>query len=96
MSKLSTPKAAALIIVIAALILLLFAALGSAYAWPGNQSWWDTTYRFDYARITMADGWVIEGKVEEWLDWEDSDAVQVRIGGEVYYTHLSNVVLKAE
>ena len=84
-----------LVIVIAILLLFAWAGFNSASAFGSNRSWFDTTYAFDWAMIGMPDGTVVSGEVQSWLDWEDSDAVQVKINGEVYYTHLSNVVLKA-
>lgn len=53
----------------------------------------DTTWKFDRAVISMQDGTVVSGKVDNWLDFENSDAVQIKIDGVTYYTHLSNVVL---
>jgi len=53
----------------------------------------DTTWSFDYAYIDLGNGTVVEGKVESWKDWNDSDMVQVKINGKTYYTHGSNVVL---
>lgn len=88
-------KLTGLIIVITVLILIGMAYLTSAHAFWGNQSWWDTTYHFDTAQIAMPDGSTVTGTVQSWLDWENSDAVQVEIDGVVYYTHLSNVVLMA-
>ena len=68
----------------------------SAYAW-GNQTWWDTTYRFNRCQIAMPDGSCLSGEVKEWLDFEDSDMIQVKMkDGTVYYTHSSNVVLIAD
>ena len=95
MNNYKIAKLTGLIIFITVLILIVMAYLISTHAFWGNQSWWDTTYHFDTARIVMADGWIVEGKVQSWLDWENSDAVQVEIDGVVYYTHLSNVVLMA-
>jgi len=72
---------------------LMFITKAEAY----NATWFDTTYRFDKAWIYMPDGSVVIGEVESWKDWEDSDAVQVKIkNGGTYYTHLSNVVLMAK
>lgn len=59
----------------------------------GNQSIWDTTYTFDKAIISMLDGTIIKGKVQSWQEYDDSDAIQVKIDGKTYYTHLQNVVL---
>lgn len=88
-------KLAGVIIVITVLILIGMAYFTSAHAIWGNQSWWDTTYRFDWGKITLDDGVVVEGTVESWQEYENSDAIQVKIDGAVYYTHLSNVVLMA-
>ena len=74
-------------------IVFLFGA--TAYAW-GNESWFDTTYSFERVQIAMPDGSVIEGKVQSWQDYEDSDVVQVKVGGKVYLTHYMNVVLISE
>ena len=61
-----------------------------------NMSVIDTTYSFDKAMICMPDGTVVQGRVESWRDYEDSDAIQVEIDGKVYYTFLNNVVLIKE
>ena len=53
----------------------------------------DTTWNFDRAVINMQDGTIVSGEVDSWLDFENSDAVQIKIDGVTYYTHLSNVVL---
>lgn len=58
-----------------------------------NQSLIDTTYNFDEATIVMPDGTAVRGKVESWTDYDDSDAIQIKIDGKVYYTFLGNVVL---
>ena len=79
----------------ALVIVFLLGATVSAYAF-GNQSWFDTTYSFERVQIAMPDGSVIEGKVQSWQDYEDSDVVQVKVGGKVYLTHYMNVVLISE
>lgn len=53
----------------------------------------DTTYKFDYAYVSLGDGLWVEGEVQSWADWDDTDMVQVKINGITYYTHSSNVVL---
>ena len=53
----------------------------------------DTTWDFDYAYVKLPDGSVIQGKLESWKDWDDSDVVQVKIHGVTYLTHYSNVVI---
>ena len=56
----------------------------------------DTTYKFDRAVVKLADGTVVEGKCESWLDFENSDMVQVKINGKTYLTHITNVTLIAD
>lgn len=68
--------------------------IGSLLIFTGcNTQLIDTTWKFDRATINMQDGTVISGKVDIWLDFENSDAVQIKIDGVTYYTHLTNVVL---
>lgn len=62
----------------------------------GNRTVWDTTYSFDQAIVSMLDGTVIKGKVQSWQEYENSDAIQVKIDGKTYYTHLHNVILIEE
>jgi hypothetical protein len=59
----------------------------------GNILWFDTVYQFDTAYIRMPDDTIIAGNVESWLDFDNSDQVQVTIDGATYLTHASNVVL---
>lgn len=66
-----------------------------AYAW-GNQSWFDSTWSFEYVQIAMPDGSIVEGSVQSWQDYEDSDVVQVKVNDKVYLTHYMNVVLVSE
>ena len=56
----------------------------------------DTTYYYDTAIIALPDGSVVKGKVNSWIDYPDSDAVQVVVDGVTYYTFLGNVALVAE
>lgn len=67
----------------------------TAYAW-GNQSWFDSTWSFEYVQIAMPDGSVVQGHVQSWQDYEDSDVVQVEVNDKVYLTHYVNVVLISE
>lgn len=59
----------------------------------GNAVLFDTTYTFHEAIISLPTGEVVKGKVSSWLDWDDSDIIQVQIGNDIYLTHSSNVVL---
>ena len=62
----------------------------------GNQSLIDTTYRFDKAIINLHNGNIVEGKVQSWKDYDNSDQIQLTINGKTYLTHISNVILIAE
>jgi len=82
------------IIVICVIVALLVGAL--IIYWEsthGNRSLIDTKYRFDRAIIQLPNGEVIDGKVTSWLDYNDSDVVQITIGGKTYLTHYANVCL---
>ena len=70
-------------------ILILVTALLSGC----NYSIVDTTYSFEEAIIRLPDGEIIKGKVQSWLDFEDGDQIQVKIGGKTYLTHMENVAL---
>ena len=73
-----------IILVIAAVVLLFTGC---------NMQMVDTTYSFEEVCIAMPNGEIIEGKVESWGDYENSDMIQVKIDGKVYLTHITNVVL---
>lgn len=53
----------------------------------------DTTYHFDRVVIGLPNGSVIEGKVQSWKDYKDSDQIQVKIDGKTYLIHSMNVAL---
>ncbi len=88
-------KIVAIILVLAILMLGACICARKASAW-GNNAWFDTTYTFDRAIIFLPDGAKIEGRVQSWQDYENSDVVQVKIDGIVYLTHYSNVILISE
>lgn len=85
----------AVIATIIVAVCLLFISTVFAYAW--NNSIFDTTWHFDRAVISLPNSsFCVEGKVELWKDFENSDVVQVKIDGITYVTHYSNVVLISE
>jgi ribosomal protein S1 len=61
-----------------------------------NRQVFDTTYKYDRAIISLPNGEVIDGKVQSWRDYENSDQIQVKIDGVTYLVHSSNIVLIAE
>lgn len=58
-----------------------------------NKQMIDTTYKFDRAIIELRNGTIVEGKVQSWTDFEDSDQIQVKIDGVTYLVHSSNIDL---
>lgn len=77
-------------IFVLALIVTLFSLCGCS-----NMQIADTTWKFNRAVVKLEDDRVIEGSVQSWLDFDDSDMIQVKIDGITYLTHSSNVVLIA-
>ena len=59
----------------------------------GNKQFFDFTYSFDTAIISLPDGTIVKGKVDSWTDYEDGDQIQVVINGTTYLVHSTNVVL---
>ena len=53
----------------------------------------DTKNRFDRAIISLPNGEVVDGKLTSWLDYADSDVVQITVDGKTYLTHYANVCL---
>ena len=75
---------------------LVLTSVCAVEADASNFQFFDFTYQFDYAQIAMPDGTFVEGKVDSWTDYENSDCVQVKINGDTYHTHYTNVVLVDE
>ena len=83
-------KIKSIIIIIA--IIAIFAMLTSCEE-IYNRQIVDTVWNFDYAIISMPNGEIIEENVQSWLDFENSDQIQIRIDGVTYLTHISNAIL---
>lgn len=79
--------------VFAVVLCLVLIGIIAYYATGCNMQMIDTTWNFDYAYISLPNGGVIEGPVESWKDFDNSDCVQVKIKGETFLTYYSNVVL---
>ena len=60
----------------------------------GNRTLIDTKFYYDYAIIQLANGSVIEGKVDSWRDYE-GEQIQVTINGETWLVHSANLSLRA-
>lgn len=79
------------ILTITMIALLMVATLSGC-----NKQFFDTTYNFDRAIISLPNGETVEGKIDSWTDYEDGDQIQVKINGVTYLVHSSDVVLIAE
>lgn len=75
------------------LLIIVVFILGTFVLASCNKQVFDTTWNFDYAYIKLPDGSVIQGELDSWKDWDNSDVVQVKINGVTYLTHYSNVVM---
>jgi hypothetical protein len=81
---------------ILALILLVVTLVSMTACVEGGIQLVDTTWTYEQAVISLLNGEVVKGKVESWLDFENSDMIQVKIDGKNYLTHSTNVVLISE
>lgn len=55
----------------------------------GNNMWSD----YNYAYILLQDGTVIQGKIDAYRCYRDSDYIQITIKGDEYLVHRSNATL---
>lgn len=69
---------------------------GMCLAGCGNKTAFDTTYTFNRAIVKLANGTIVDGKVQSWTDFEDGDQIQVKINGNTYLVHSSNITLIQE
>ena len=61
-----------------------------------NAQFVDNTCHYDQAIIHLPNGEIVEGRVSSWTSWTsfgDGGAVQIKIDGKTYLTHLCNVCL---
>lgn len=61
-----------------------------------NKQLIDTKFSFKYAVIDVGNGILIEGTVSSWLDYENSDQIQLTIDGITYLVHSSKVTLMSK
>lgn len=59
----------------------------------GNYKMFDTTFTYSWAQIKLPDGTIIEGKVDNWTDYE-GDQLQITIDDTTYLVHAANAVMK--
>ena len=80
--------------IILAFAVLLFSGLFAFETFIGNRTLIDTKFYYDYAIVQLANGDVIEGKVDSWRDYE-GEQLQLTIDGETWLVHSANVSLRA-
>ena len=76
-------------------ILMVIVITGTIFfTFNGNRMIIDTKFYYDYAIVQLADGSVIEGKVDSWHDYE-GEQIQITINGETWLVHSANLSLRA-
>ena len=82
--------------IFATIIVVSIVAFGAIMiqTFVGNRTIIDTKFYYDYAIVQLADGNVIEGKVDSWRDYE-GEQLQLTINGETWLVHSANVSLRA-
>lgn len=79
------------------LVLLCLAFTGCSEIKTGNRvTSGKDVQTFTYAYIRLGEKDIVEGYITQWRDYEDSDTVQIMIGGKYYLTHYSCVVMVAD
>ena len=53
----------------------------------------EAMFSFDKAIIKLPNDEIIEGKVQSWQEFENSDVIQVKIDDVIYYTYITNVCM---
>ena len=78
------------------MILMVVIAFGAVAfkTFNGNRTLIDTKFYYDYAIVRLANGDVIEGRVDNWRDYE-GEQLQLTIDGETWLVHSVNVSLRA-
>lgn len=83
------------IVILAALLVLILISCTGCY----NKQLLDTTSHYDRAIVYLPNGEIVEGRVSSWTSWTsfgDGGAVQIKIDGKTYLTHICNVCLISE
>lgn len=83
-------------IVLVIVILTVIPGLTRNVLIGNRQMGFDFTQTFRWAAIELGNGELIEGEVESWRDYSESDTVQLTIDGITYLTHYSKVILQTQ
>lgn len=85
------------VIVLACLIVICLALFAGCEYKTGNRiTGGKDVQTFTYAYVMLDGQEIVKGYINQWRDYDDSDVVQVMIGGKYYLTHYSNVVMIAD
>jgi hypothetical protein len=79
------------IICVVACMMMLVGCIGLCSC--GNYRVFDTTFTYSWAQIKLPDGTIIQGKVDNWTDYE-GDQLQITIDGTTYLVHAANAIMK--
>lgn len=77
-------------------IIILVGVSLSCMAISNNKQIVDTTWSYERGIISLPNGEIIEGKIESWKDYENSDQIQVKIDGNTYLVHSSKITMISE
>nr|DAZ28391.1 MAG TPA: protein of unknown function (DUF4969) [Caudoviricetes sp.] len=58
-----------------------------------NRQLVDMTYNYTYGYVELPNGECVEGTVDSWTDYDESDQIQVKIDAVTYFTDTTRVVL---
>ena len=75
---------------------LLLVAMCFGLCACGNYDVWDTVRTYNQVIISLADGSIVTGRVQNWRDYADGDQIQVKVNDKTYLVHATNVTLIAE
>ena len=80
------------VLLIIFLAIILVSCTGCFY----DKQLFDATHDYDRAIVYLPNGEIVEGRVSSWTSWTsfgDGGAVQIKIDGKTYLTHICNVCL---
>ena len=89
-------KKSKIILLVALLLLCVFVFAGCQYKTGNRITAGKDVQTFTYAWVRLGGEDIVKGYISQWRDYENSDTVQVMIGGKYYLTHYTNVVMVAD
>lgn len=80
-------------VVIAIIVFMAVMIFSSLFCSCNRAVFDEARFSFDKAIIKLPNDEIIEGKVQSWKEFENSDVIQVKIDNVIYYTYITNVCL---